>query len=105
MKKLEEVQKVLSNKAKYINEILDDVLDLRKKKKEEIFALLEEHNFDKVADDYKYLIKMPMDSVCIENVDKLLAEKSDNEGHIAKLKSTTNKMMWMQELQDLQDLL
>ena len=101
LKQLEDVQNVLSNKARYIGELLDDKLDLRNKSKQEIYDQMEGRGYSKIDDDYKYLIKMPMDSVCSENVEKLLAEKGENEQHIAKLKSTTNKMMWLQELEEL----
>lgn len=104
LKQLEDVQNVLSNKARYIGELLDDKLDLRKKSKQEIYELLEERGYSKIDDDYKYLIKMPMDSVCSENVVKLLAEKGENEQHIAKLKATTNQMMWLNELEELRSV-
>jgi len=104
LKQLEDIQKILSNKARYIGELLDDTLDLRKKTKDEINFLLEEKEYDKNNDDYKYLIKMPMDSVCSENVIKLLAEKGENETKIETLKATTNKMMWLQELDELRSV-
>ena len=65
---------LLSNKAKYITEILNDTIDLRKKKKDEVIAMLEKKGYDKIEDDneYNYLVRMPMDSVTEENVTNYL---------------------------------
>ena len=69
--------KVLSNRAKYIQEILDDKLDMRRKTKEVVFEILKTRGYDHIEGDeeYRYLLKMPMDSVTEENVTKLLAER------------------------------
>ena len=94
---------VLSNKAKYIQEILNDSLDLRKKKMREIVALLEEKGYDKIDDDndYKYLIKMSMDSVSEENVEKIMNEKEVKEKELIILKTKEIKDIWMEELETL----
>jgi len=104
LKRLDETQCLLSNKARYINELLNDTIDLRKKKKDAIHAMLASKDYDVVDEDYKYLIKMPMDSVSEESVAKLLSEKSQNELRIAELNATTNKMMWITELGELREL-
>ena len=100
---LEKTVVLLSNKARYIQENLDSTIDLRRKKKQEIINLLEERGYDNVDDDneYKYLIKMPMDSVLEENVEKLLKEKGDKESELEVIKKTTIEEMWLTELDKL----
>ena len=70
---------VLENKTNYIRENLDDTIDLRKKKKEEVIEMLSNKGYAIVDNDheYKYLTKMPMDSVTQENADKLFREYSE----------------------------
>jgi len=94
---------LLSNKAKYIQENLDGTIDLRKKKKETVVAMLEEKGYDKIDGDeeYKYLVKMPMDSVTEENVDRLLKEKGNKEAELETIKKTTINQMWLSELEAL----
>ena len=94
---------LLSNKAKYIQENLDGTIDLRKKKKETVVAMLEEKGYDKIDgdDEYKYLVKMPMDSVTEENVDRLLKEKGNKETELETIKKTTINQMWLSELEAL----
>ena len=91
---------LLSNKARYIQELLDDTLDLRKKKKEVIIKILEDKNYDKIDDDeeYKYLVKMPMDSVSEENVARIMVERDNKHAELEILKAKTVTQMWIEEL-------
>jgi DNA topoisomerase-2 len=102
---LEKELVVLSNKAKYIKENLDGTIDLRKKKKEQVTTMLEEKGYDKVQGDeeYKYLVKMPMDSVTEENVDKLLKDKGTKQSELEQIKNTTINKMWISELNNLRE--
>ena len=103
---LEKELVVLSNKAKYIKENLDGTIDLRRKKKEQVVAMLEEKGYDKIQgdEDYKYLIKMPMDSVTEENVEKLLKEKGNKQVELELVKNTTINKMWINELDNLKEV-
>ena len=94
---------LLSNKVKYIQEVLKGTIDLRRKSKEVIDELLEAKQYDKLGKDkdYKYLVKMPMDSVSQENVEKLLNEHQKKEKELEKIQSTTIQEMWLNELKEL----
>ena len=71
LKKLNEDLKLISNKTRFISETINDKIDLRKKKKIEIVQILTKHKFDDIYNnDYEYLRKMPMDSVCEESIEK-----------------------------------
>jgi len=95
---------ILSNKAKYIKEVLDGTIDLRKKKKQEIMDMLWKKNYDTIDEDleFKYLVKMPMDSVSEENVEKLLKEHGIKNAELEQVKSTTIQEMWLSELSVLE---
>ena len=97
---------VLSNKSRYIQELLDDTIDLRKKKKPEIISLLVEKKYDIMEndDEFKYLIKMPMDSVSDENVAKLLKEYKEKEMELKIVQATSVQEMWTKELLDLEQV-
>lgn len=100
---LEKELLVLSNKAKYIKEVLDGTIDLRKKKKQEIIDMLLEKCYDAIDDEeFKYLVKMPMDSVSEENVEKLLKEHQEKQDELERIKSTTIEQMWLSELEILE---
>ena len=101
---LEKKLVVLSNKARYIQELLDDTIDLRKKKKAEIVDMLQEKGYDVIDEDgeFKYLIKMPMDSVSEENVEKLNGEHKDKSDELQRIKDTSEQQMWLKELENLE---
>ncbi|NBU98416.1 MAG: hypothetical protein EBS19_09435, partial [Spirochaetia bacterium] len=104
IKTLQQQLLVLTNKSRYIQELLEDTIDLRKKKKPEITALLLEKKYDVIDNDeeFKYLIKMPMDSVSEENVAKLLAEHKNKSEELEKVQSTSIQEMWTRELIELE---
>ena len=100
---------VLSNKAKYIQEVLNGTVDLRKKKKDEIIKMLETKGYQKIVnennvvdEDYKYLVRMPMDSVSEENVEKLNNEHKNKTQELAEIKAMTCQQMWLRELDALE---
>ena len=96
---------LLSNKARYIKENLDDTIDLRKKKKDQVIQMLKEKGYNIIDDDleYKYLIKMPMDSVTDENVEKIFREQGAKEVELETIKSTTINKFWCSELDSLRE--
>ena len=93
---------VLQNKYRYIQANLDDDIDLRRKSKQDITTLLLEKKFDMIDDDqdFKYLTKMPMDSVTQENVEKLSKQYDDKGKELESLNNTTVQQMWLSELKD-----
>jgi DNA topoisomerase-2 len=115
---------VLSNRARYITELLDDTIDLRRKTNKMLTALLKERKYDLYiagkdkeqeisgdsnsssdADDengYKYLLKLPMDSVSEENVSRLLAEKEKKEKELSELGSKSLEQLWQNDLEELE---
>jgi DNA topoisomerase-2 len=100
---LEKELVVLENKARYIQELLDGTIDLRKKKKGEIISMMIEKSYAVINDDsdFKYLIKMPMDSVSEENVEKLNNEHKDKSDELYRIKETSEQQMWLKELEIL----
>jgi len=92
----------LSNRARYILETLEGVVDLRRKNAQQVSELMEARKFDKLEGDYKYLIKMPMDSVTQENVQSILKEKEETEKELNILTATTLEKMWLSELDEFE---
>lgn len=108
---------VLSNRARYISEILDDTIDLRRKTTTMMAQILKERKYDMQNTDdskdvdggdsgsagYKYLLKLPMDSVSEENVEKLRTEKEKKEKELAHLESKTTQNLWQDDLAELEE--
>jgi len=102
---------VLSNRARYISEILDDTIDLRRKTTAMMVQILKDRKYDMQQGDdgdsgsagYKYLLKLPMDSVSEENVEKLRTEKEKKEKELAHLESKTTQNLWQDDLAELEE--
>ncbi len=95
---------LLSNKSRYITELLEGSVDLRRKKKEEVVQMLKNKKYETVNQDeeYKYLVKLPMDSVTEENVTRLNKEHADKVAELEYVKTTTTCQMWLKELDVLE---
>tara|TARA_B110000305_G_C19461933_1_gene655093 strand:+ start:1278 stop:4667 length:3390 start_codon:yes stop_codon:yes gene_type:complete len=95
---------ILSNKKRYIEEILENTLDLRKKKKDEIIAILKKKKYDTLDDDdYKYLLKMSMDSVSYENIEKINNEWGRKKKELDYYLKVTETEIWRGELIKLKE--
>jgi DNA topoisomerase-2 len=100
---------IISNKARYIQEVLDGSIDLRRKRGDELITMLKEKGYsengsessDSTGTEYKYLLKLPMDSVSEENVDRLTKEKDSKTTQYATLQSTTPEQLWLSDLEEL----
>jgi DNA topoisomerase-2 len=91
----------LTNRALYIQATLDGRIDLRRKTADAVTQLLASVGLVKIEGDYKYLIKMPMDSVTEENAAHILRERELAEQELATLMATTLEQMWLGELATL----
>jgi len=97
-----EMSKILSkltNKARFIQGVLDDVIDLRRKDNDTINAMLMSMNFDRIENSFDYLIRLPMNTVSKENVEKLLNEKANVEIEMMELEQTPVQNIWLKELE------
>jgi len=105
LKELDHDATKLSNKARFITAVLDGTIDLRGKKNAEVSAMLSEMSYDMIDDDdtYSYLVKMPMNSVTHENVERLISERDTKLSELAELQGTTETQMWTMELDELSD--
>lgn len=100
IRKLEGTLKLLKNKVQYIEELLNDVIDLRRKTNTEIEEMMTRHGYDKIDDSFKYLLKMSMDSVSQENIDSMRRDFEAKTQELEKVINTSIEEMWLAELGD-----
>jgi DNA topoisomerase II len=119
LKDLNEQLKYVSNRYRFAKEVKDDELVLKGRNKKDVIKEMEEKGYDKklevkkkVGDEeekeekessrmgYAYLFNMKIISVTNELLAKLLKEKGNIEDKITELKNTTEKEMWMRELDE-----
>ncbi len=104
-----------SAKLRFVTEVMDDVIDIRRKKRAVVDTMLEtavphypkystqvedSENTDKVG--YDYLLHMHIESYTEDTLDKLRKEAQRLFDLYTKLESQTNKDLWLEDLVDLQ---
>jgi DNA topoisomerase-2 len=94
---------VLKNKSRFISELLENKIDLRGKKRDQVNEMLTKAKYTKIDDDedYKYLVKMSMDMMTSENVESLDIEKNNKLNELERLQNTSEKEIWIAELDEL----
>lgn len=105
LKHLREEIRVLHNKHRYIQELLAETLDLRRKSTAQITELLAAKAYDQEEGNYHYLIKMSMDSVCEENVDHLKKQYDSKQKELDETEAISKEQMWILELKELDKML
>jgi DNA topoisomerase-2 len=100
IEKIKEQLLFLENRVRYIHEMLDETIKLHRKSAAEIDELLESKGYNKLGDscDYKYLTRMYMDSVSLENVGKINQELQNKREELEILERTTVEEWWLREL-------
>ena len=103
---LNRIVMLLTNKARFIEEQCDEVIDLRKKKKATVIELLKTRNYDVIDNDneYKYLRQMRIESVEEENIVKLRNERDEKMKELEILKNTSERKMWLTDLKQFDKL-
>ena len=103
IEKLEREYITMSNRTRFINEIISDKIDLRKKSYKEVAELLTVNNYATDSDkSFKYLTQMPLDSVTIENSVRMNEELINKRRKIVELQTRSVDDTWISELETLQ---
>ena len=98
---LKKLVAVIHNKARFIEEQCEDIIDLRRKTKVVISEILAQREYNMVDGTYNYLMSMPFSSVLEENIKSLRRERDKKKVDLKKIEDTTPQHMWRIELKKL----
>ncbi len=112
--KLQKELELINYRVKFINEIIHDTIDLRKKKKTVIYELLKNKGYPMLSINntktntkintktntktYDYLIKMPLDTLTEEKIKELEAIHEKKNKEFKSLEGKSEKDIWKDEL-------
>lgn len=99
---LKEKIKYMNAKAKFILELINETLIMKNIKKDKIIQDLEDKEYPKKDDTFDYLIMMPLIQQTLEKKEQLLKDVEDLEYEIEKLEETTEKELWLEDLDELE---
>ena len=103
VRSMKQIVKEMSNKARFIQEIIAGSLDLRTYEDDlQTTEALQEKQYDKVDDKYEYLTRMPMHNMNKSRVHKLMSERDQVAQELEILEKTECTSMWLRELELLE---
>tara|TARA_B000000557_G_scaffold203230_1_gene168622 strand:- start:1377 stop:4868 length:3492 start_codon:yes stop_codon:yes gene_type:complete len=98
---------ILKNKARFVRNIVDGILDIRKHSKESLNEWLSENSFDldprqeKESASYQYLIGMPIYQMTTDMVADLEKSLNDKKKEHENLMNTSTSSMWTSDLETI----
>ena len=91
----------LSNRARFVLAVTEGELVVAKKKKDDLVRELRGEGYAVFSDSYEYLLGMPVWSLTRERVDALLAERDRTVDELERLRRTTARELWREDLVNL----
>jgi len=109
LKMLNNELKILEYKVKFINDVIEDRIIIKKKKQEEIIEKLVKRSYPKMSYDleateeeksYKYLTAMALFSLTKEKIEELNKEYEAKKTEYDDYNSTTSLELWKREIDE-----
>ena len=104
LQELDKQIKTISEKCRFILGIIEETILIHKQTKQQITDQLIHQEFMKMNNSYDYLMKLPIYTLSKEEVDKLLATKTELQNDHQELMETSIETMWLDELKIFEKL-
>ncbi len=104
-KKLKEELVILKAKKRFIQEYIDQELDINRKSKDIIVDLLKKKKYPLHQESYDYLLTLPVYSFTLERINKLSEECKKKQEELSFIQSKSNSDLWCIDLKELQSKL
>jgi DNA topoisomerase-2 len=101
IKKLKRELLILEAKSRFIKEYIEGELQINKKSKDYIIALLEERDYPTDEDSYDYLLRLPIYSLTLEKINELNKQCENKKRELQFIKNKTPEELWKIDLEDL----
>ena len=94
---------VMTMKKRFLEEVMDGIIILNRKKEDVITSELESGKYEKIDDSYGYLLRLPIKSFTEEKVAELLDDIFKLEKEISTLMSISEKTMWLNDIEEFKN--
>jgi DNA topoisomerase-2 len=101
--KLKKELEFLDSRIRFIMDIINEKLEIRNNKKNNIEDYLEKNNFVKKEDSFDYLIKMPIWNLTYEKKEELLKEFKSKELEMKNMQNYSIQDLWLSDLNELKN--
>lgn len=95
--------KLISEKARFIQYIIEEKLIINKRSKDDIINQLTKYNFMLIDDSYNYLLNLPVITLTKEQYEKLCKERDNLIKEFNDYKALSVEDIWKQELNNLKE--
>lgn len=92
---------IISNRARFIKDIIDEKLKINNIPKDTIINYLSDNNYDQVDSSYGYLLNMSIYTLTKEKFEDLLQQQKDKNAEIEIINKTEPKDMYIRDLETL----
>jgi DNA topoisomerase-2 len=92
---------ILNEKARFLVEVVNGTIQLTNKKKSALRECLRQKNYFE-HDNFLYLLKMDLDSLTLDEVEKIKRQATEMTSHLEHLKKKTPESVWEHELDELE---
>ena len=92
---------IISNRARFIKDIIEGKLKVNNVPRETIINYLTKNKYDQVDGSYGYLLGMAIYTLTKEKFEELLKQKADKEAEVEIIKKTDPKDMYIRDLEKL----
>jgi len=100
-----EKKNILTGKCKFLDNIMNNKLEVFKVKEEDIIKVLKKEKYHSVEGNYDYLLNIPMRTFSFESLKKLETELKKIISEIDILEKTKIEDIWKNELNELKNLI
>lgn len=101
LNKLKRELLIISNRARFIKDIIDEKLKINNIPKDIIVNYLSSNNYDQVDSSYGYLLNMSIYTLTKEKFEDLLQQQKDKNAEIEIISKTEPKDMYVRDLETL----
>lgn len=101
LNKLKRELLIISNRARFIKDIIDENLKINNIPKDTIVNYLSDNNYDQVDSSYGYLLNMSIYTLTKEKFEDLLQQQKDKNAEIEIVSKTEPKDMYIKDLEAL----
>ena len=98
LKKLNQQLKILSNKYRFLQDVMNDKLVIFKKDYDVIVESLTKNKYDKYNKSYDYLLNMNVRSFTNQRLQEYEKDIKTTENNITKLSKTSEDKIWLNDL-------
>jgi DNA topoisomerase-2 len=92
---------IISNRARFIKDIIDEKLKINNIPKDVIVNYLSDNNYDQIDNSYGYLLNMSIYTLTKEKFEDLLQQEKDKKAEIEIVSKTEPKDMYIKDLEAL----